>query len=314
MSEVPLVSVIIPCYNAERWIAEAIDSCLRQSYSSLDVIVVDDGSTDRSLEIIESYRSRIRYETGENKGGNHARNRGFSLSEGKYIQFLDADDYILPEKIERQVRFIEEMKADVVYGDWRHCHHFPDGSCVLADITVTEKQSDILESMLRGWWVAPHALLYHRNAVVKSGGWDESLRSFQDFDFLASVVMSGADVRYQSGCYAVYRRHGNETVSTSNPILSLKNAGIAYEKVEAKLKETGRLTSNYSEALAIAFFRLARSYYDIDRGLFDKYIEETLRLDPSFNLPGSWLGALSRRLLGIRRAEGLASWKRKLSL
>ena len=92
-----LVSVIIPCYNNEEWIAEAIDSALSQTYTPIEVIAIDDGSTDKSLEIIKSYGDRIKWETGVNKGHSAARNRGFSLSSGKDIQWLDADDYILPD-------------------------------------------------------------------------------------------------------------------------------------------------------------------------------------------------------------------------
>src|SRR3954451_21632885 len=91
-----LVSIIIPCYNAERWLNESIDSCLRQTYRPLEIVVVDDGSTDKSLQILMSYGSRIKYVTGPNRGGNHARNTGFALTKGEYVQFLDADDYILP--------------------------------------------------------------------------------------------------------------------------------------------------------------------------------------------------------------------------
>lgn len=94
-----MVSVIIPCYNAERWVAEAIQSCLDQTYSPIEVIVIDDGATDRSLEVIKSFGQRIRWETGPNRGGNCARNRGLALSKGQYVQFLDADDYLLPEKL-----------------------------------------------------------------------------------------------------------------------------------------------------------------------------------------------------------------------
>ncbi len=101
-----LVSIIIPCYNAERWLNEAIDSCLAQTYRPIEIIVIDDGYTDGSLEIIKSYGDRITYKTGPNKGGNHARNLGFSLCKGSYIQFLDADDYIRPTKLERQVQYL----------------------------------------------------------------------------------------------------------------------------------------------------------------------------------------------------------------
>src|SRR2546421_11836378 len=118
-----LASIIIPCYNAERWVAEAIRSALDQTYAPIEVIVIDDGSTDKSLEVIKSFGNMIRWESGPNRGGSHARNRGFESSSGKYIQFLDADDYLLSQKIETQVAFLEKTGADVVYGDWRYKWH-----------------------------------------------------------------------------------------------------------------------------------------------------------------------------------------------
>src|SRR5262245_30502130 len=99
MPDEPLVSVVMPCYNARRWVAKAIDSCLAQTYPNIEVVVVDDGSTDGSVEILEQFGSRILLEKGPNRGACHARNRGIELSRGAYLQFLDADDVSLPEKI-----------------------------------------------------------------------------------------------------------------------------------------------------------------------------------------------------------------------
>src|SRR5678815_984429 len=99
----PLVSILIPCYNAERWIRQCIESALDQTYPNKEVIVVDDGSKDASLEVIKSFGDRIRWETGPNRGGNAARNRLLQLAKGEWLQYLDADDYLLPEKISRQM-------------------------------------------------------------------------------------------------------------------------------------------------------------------------------------------------------------------
>src|SRR5437016_4074648 len=102
MSETPLVSVIIPTYNSAHFLAEALDSCLKQTYSPLEIIVVDDGSTDNTHELMSNY-PQVQYIRQANAGPSRARNRGLQQSTGNFIQFLDADDIILEHKIERCV-------------------------------------------------------------------------------------------------------------------------------------------------------------------------------------------------------------------
>lgn len=301
-----LVSVIIPCFNAQRWLAEAIDSCLQQSYPQIEVIVIDDGSNDNSLEVIKSYGDKIIWESGANRGGNYARNRGFALSSGEYIQYLDADDYILPEKIERQVHFLEETGADVVYGDWRHRRHWPDGTNLLQDIVISGAQADILESLLANWWVATAALLYKRAAVENSDGWDESLKAGQDRDFFISVVMNGAKVVYQPGCYSVYRRHSNTTVS-SCLTRCLENQCLLMEKVETKLSQVDKLSIKYRQALAKSYFSMAREALKIDYLQYLQFLEKALIIFPEFKANSSRaIYNLTQRICGFRKTENLA--------
>lgn len=277
-----LVSVIIPCFNAEKWIAEAIDSCFNQTYSAVEVIVVDDGSTDGSLDVIKRYGDKIIWETGLNRGGNYARNRGFALSKGEYIQYLDADDYLLPEKLERQVQFLEETEFDVVYGDWRHQYHLPNGESYLEDIKVMGTQPDLLESLLADWWVSPACLLFKRSPITQVGGWDESLKAGQDRDFFLSIVMSGAKVGYQPGCYSIYRRYGNITVSTSSASRFLESHQMILEKAEQTLLEEGKLSQKYRDAMAQSYFMLARRYLEFNSTQYFKLLEKTLTLSPNF--------------------------------
>ncbi|WP_414541508.1 glycosyltransferase [Nostoc sp. CCY0012] len=302
-----LVSVIIPCCNAEKWIAEAIDSCLQQTYSAIEIIVIDDGSTDNSLEIIKRYKDKIIWETSPHKGGNYARNRGFDLSRGEYIQYLDADDYILPEKIARQVSFLEQTAADVVYGDWRHQRHLSDGSSFLDNIEISESQTDILASLLANWWVALAALLYKRTAVEKSGGWDETLTAAQDRDFFISVVMNQAKVVYQPGCYAIYRRHGAVTVSTSSKSRWLKCHYLVLSKVEQKLLHRNQLSLKYRHALAKSYFDLARESLFIDYSQYLFFLEEALNLFPEFKANSKRpVYKFVQNLFGFRQTERIA--------
>ncbi|MEA5502348.1 glycosyltransferase [Halotia wernerae UHCC 0503] len=302
-----LVSVIIPCFNAEKWLAEAIDSCLKQTYSNIEIIVIDDGSTDNSLEIIRSYDNKIIWQSLLHKGGNYARNRGLDLSKGEYIQYLDADDYILPEKIERQVHFLEATKADIVYGDWRHQHHLPDGSSFLDKIEISKTQTDILAALLANWWVALAALLYKRTAVENSGGWDETLAAAQDRDFLLSVVINNNKVVYQSGCYSIYRRYGSATVSTSSKSRWLKSHYLVLEKVERQLLQNNKLSIKYRHALAKSYFELARESLSTDYSQYLSFLEETLALFPEFKANSKRpVYKIVQDILGFRQTERIA--------
>jgi len=309
-----LVSVIIPCFNAEKWLIEAIDSCLKQSYLKIEIIVVDDGSTDNSLEIMKGYADKIIWETGPNRGGNHARNRGFALSSGDYIQYLDADDYLLPEKIERQVRFLEETGADVVYGDWRYRQHLPDGTSFLDDINVSGPKEDFLESLLANHqWVPPVALLYTRALVKSCDGWDENLRAGQDRDFLISVALSGAKIVYQHGCYSIYRKYGNTSTSTSNRQLLLKSHWLLMEKAETKLVQLDKFSSKYRQALARGYLLNSRRYSDyISYSQHLSLLKKILRVYPKFKGDGSVGYSLVQIVFGFLVAEVVINLKRRL--
>lgn len=304
-----LVSIIIPCFNAQRWLSEAIDSCLQQTYPQIEIIVIDDASTDNSLEIIESYGDRVIWESlAENKGGCYARNRGFAISKGKYIQFLDADDYIFPEKIARQVDFFEATKADVVYGDWRHQIHLPDGTSVLEEIKISGHQEDILESLIANWWTAVASILYTRSAVKNSSGWDESLAVVQDKDFFISVVMNGAKVAYQPGCYSIYRRYGNVTVSTISKTRWVEGHCVVLKKVENKLLNCHKLCDRYRFAISLCYFKLARESLLCDYSLYLQLLEKILVREPNFRRKSKQSTYnLIQYVCGFRRTELIIS-------
>ncbi len=306
MNTQKLVSVIIPCFNAERWIAETIDSCLKQTYPYIEIIVIDDFSTDLSMEIVKSYGDKIIWEhLRENKGGSYARNRGFALSKGEYIQFLDADDLILPEKIERQINFLEETQADVVYGDWRYQGHQSNGVIFLDEIEKPGTQTDILQSLLENWWTAVASLFYRRTAVEKSGGWDESFSAAQDRDFFISVVMSNVKIVYQPGCYSIYRRYGNVTVSTASKPRWVENHCKVLQKVEKRLLlENREIPINYRRALAEGYFELARDYMYIDYEQYLRFLNKSLALCPDFKHKSERkIYSLVQDILGFRFSE-----------
>src|SRR2546428_1998680 len=115
----PLVSVVIPVYNQERYIAEAVDSVLRQTYPDVELVVVDDGSTDRTPEIVKGYGSRLRYMHQDNSGAATALNRGIQAASGELVGWLSSDDVYEPTKVERQVElFASRPEISLAYTDF----------------------------------------------------------------------------------------------------------------------------------------------------------------------------------------------------
>ena len=118
----PLVSILIPCYNAEKWVSDMLRSALGQTWSKIEVILVDDGSKDRSLEIARSFqRKNLKIIGQENQGASAARNCAYSEAQGDFIQYMDADDLLSPDKIESQMRLLQECpKSTLAVSATRH--------------------------------------------------------------------------------------------------------------------------------------------------------------------------------------------------
>ena len=183
----PIVSVIIPCFNAERLIGDAIRSALDQTYTNTEVIVIDDGSTDGSLDIIRSFGERVRWETGPNRGGNAARNRGLEISNGQFVQFLDADDKLLPSKITSGLRQLLRSDVDVCLVPFRIVHL--DSHLTLSgfhELPAGDPLEWLLTADLR---MSP----LYRSAILSTvRGFDPSLPCCQEFDLNLRIALHGA--------------------------------------------------------------------------------------------------------------------------
>jgi glycosyltransferase involved in cell wall biosynthesis len=280
-----LVSVIIPCYNAEAWVAEAIQSALAQDYHPLEVIVIDDGSTDRSLEIVRRFEDRIRWESGPNRGGNWARNRGLALSKGEYTQWLDADDVILPGKISRQAAFLASTDADMVVGDWRFLYQPLNGKAYCSRWFGAPPGADFLDALLGlRWFAINNAYLCRRSAIDKIGGWDERLRTMQDWDFWIRLLLSGAKFAYQPGAAALWRRdaasmHKGKTVSTLGT--ARVDAGCALLDNAASQLERRGILDKYRSSIARSCFLQARAYHALNPGRCRERLAVSRRLHRS---------------------------------
>mgnify|MGYP001560062154 CR=1 FL=1 len=191
------ISAIIPAYNAEKYIKDAIESVLAQTYPAYEIIVVDDGSTDRTRETVKElqvsscrYQVEIKYIYQENKGPGAARNAGIKVAKGEYIAFLDSDDMWMPEKIEKQARLLHNSDYAMVYCDMGH---EVDGKLIYKAY-LKEKgykgvgSGDIYEKLLKENFIFTPTVLARKEALVKIGYFDESYRICEDYKMWLNIA------------------------------------------------------------------------------------------------------------------------------
>lgn len=182
----PLVSVIIPTYNRSRVLGRAIDSVLRQTFSDVELIVVDDGSTDGTRELLARYENQLTSVTQENRGVSAARNTGISRSRGKLTAFLDSDDEWLPDKLMRQVeRYSRHTRDFISHTDeiW-----IRDGR-PLAQKSIHRKQGGrFFERALERCLISPSSVLLARSLLDRVGWFDESLPAAEDYDLWLRIT------------------------------------------------------------------------------------------------------------------------------
>lgn len=185
-----LVSVIIPTYNFAKYVCEAVDSVLKQTYKNFELILVDDGSTDNTLERLKQYGNRISYLYQENKGLASARNKGIKASCGIYIAFLDADDIWLPKKIERQIEILEKDQTVSIVGCG--CYFVDDDGIIIGKkFGNTETSRNILlqDLMIRNVMTGSGSgVIVKKDCFDKVGFFDESLKSTEDRDMWARII------------------------------------------------------------------------------------------------------------------------------
>ncbi|MHC5718825.1 MAG: glycosyltransferase, partial [Nostoc sp.] len=176
------ISVIIPCYNSEKTIKKTIESVLNQSFSDLELIVINDGSKDSTLEIISNFQdSRIKIFSFENSGGNISRNRGLKYTAGKFVSFLDADDIWTADKLASQLQALQENLGAKVAYSWTDSIDEND-EILLSGMHITVN-GDVYEKLLVSNFLENGSNpLILREAIIELGGFDESLNAAQDWD------------------------------------------------------------------------------------------------------------------------------------
>ena len=226
----PTYSIIIPLYNKERQIARTLDSVLRQTMPDFEAIVVDDGSRDKSAEVVQSYTdSRIRYVRKENEGVSSARNRGIAEARGEWLLFLDADDLLLPDALatfEAMKRRFPKCRLFIA----EH-HNLRNGTC-----PVTNNASFVFSKFpyrslwLNRFWPCPGNTIVHRSLLDQYGDFDERMSFYEDFDFFLRMMKGGGIVYTKKVVLHYYQEDGGLSCSRHS-----EKKEMAYYLPEKKL-------------------------------------------------------------------------------
>ena len=313
----PLVSILIPAFNCEEWIEFAISSALGQIWANKEIIVVDDGSSDGTLDVIRRFDGRIHWETGSNKGGGAARNRLLELSKGEWLQYLDADDYLLPDKISRQLEFARRHSDADIICNQTLCERLIDGKFVCTETRFPSRRDPWV---LLALWELPQTggPIWKRAALELVKGWRADQPCCQEHELYGRLLEAGCSFAFGEDCLAVYRVWDLGGRLVQRMILEVpRQRLIILDRMETFLSNKGEFTKERRQAVNDARHELARGLWQHDRDLAISILHRIRESDRFFipgNRPASPLSyRLAYRALGFRGAEWLANLRREFA-
>ncbi|MCB0769631.1 MAG: glycosyltransferase family 2 protein [Flavobacteriales bacterium] len=213
------ISVVIPCYNVEGYVKECLDSILAQDHADLEVICVDDGSTDGTVASLRAIQEGPRGEVVRvieqaNQGAAAARNRGLKEASGEYIQFMDADDLLHPRKIGHQVRLaVKAGRPDLIVGSFEI---IDPKNQVLQERYYTKRKGDVWMHLMRTDLGNTISNLWKRSIVEAAGGWDEGMRSSQEYDLMFRILLLDPTVFFDTEQYTTVRKRETGSITQTN--------------------------------------------------------------------------------------------------
>ncbi|MGL6140662.1 MAG: glycosyltransferase family 2 protein, partial [Planktothrix sp.] len=208
----PQISIIIPAYNCDRYIGQAVESILNQTYPADEIIIIDDGSQDNTREVLQPYSDYIRYVYQENQGVSVARNHGLNLARGEFIVFLDADDIFLPDKLAAQIAIFQaQPHLGLVQSGWRRVNQQGE---TLMEATPWDYVPELnLENWLR--WKplgTMGTLMFRREWLLKIDGFEPGLAHAEDVDLILRIALLGCESAWLQQPTVCYRQHDRNTM------------------------------------------------------------------------------------------------------
>ena len=223
-NNIPLISVVMPAFNAERYICESIESVLNQSYENIELIVINDGSTDNTAQAVAHLMHAIIYIETENKGVSAARNLGIQQAKGEWIAFLDADDIWLPNKLQSQLDGLDECS-------WSYTDSFYLGDHYTAKTKRSDLSpllaGDIFEALLTENIITTSSVIVRKSLIQDLGGFDESLAALEDWKLWLDIAKEHA-ISYIDQPLLMYRVYPGSTSRKARKMLPLHELIIAH--------------------------------------------------------------------------------------
>ena len=260
-----LVSVIVPAYNYAHFLPEALKSILHQSYDNWECIIVDDGSTDNTQDVLAEFLNvdrRFKYIYQENKGLPAARNRGIKEAQGQFFQFLDADDLIESNKLERHATFLKEhAKVDIVYGEARYFaterpherlfNIYGENKPWMPKVSGSGKE--VLKALLAINIMVVSSPLVRKTVFRSCGLFDESLKSHEDWELWLRCAMKGKYFQFLEAENTLTLIRYHQLSMSKNRITMFETNLSIREKISAQLKDRELLKINRKHSQGIGF-------------------------------------------------------------
>ncbi|MBW4360367.1 glycosyltransferase family 2 protein [Flavobacterium taihuense] len=275
--EIPLVSIIIPAYNSKAFIEETIESALQQTYNNIEIILVNDGSTDGIEELFGGFqRQGVLCFTIENSGASNARNFGFLKSQGAFIQYLDADDLLHPHKIAKQIESMRKNNATICFSKWVMFENHIEDSQMFKFSKVNylnpKNGKELLFSFgMENWFVPPISWLTSRNLIEKAGLWNVEISNNDDGEFFFRVLYNAEKVICIDEVYSYYRVLETNSLSKLNSTTKINSAYTSYRLIEELL------LNNYHKELMCYPKRLYYTHYLMIRNDFPELAKRSAK-------------------------------------